>query len=46
MTELNSAASMAPELVFDPLWRQGASDVEVQHYPSKTEVPDNAASQP
>jgi hypothetical protein len=24
----------------------GAPDVEVQHYPSKNEVPDNAASQP
>jgi hypothetical protein len=23
-----------------------APDVEVQHYPSKNEVPDNAASQP
>jgi hypothetical protein len=24
----------------------GAPDVEVQHYPPKNEVPDNAASQP
>jgi len=36
---------MTPELVFGALWRH-ASDVGVQHYPSKTEVPDNAASQP